>query len=99
LGKDGKMSFEIFLKDKNSKYGDGVLLEEFKENYSLYAAQESKDGPVYKRWCRMRTGKDKYTDKDIPVQIRLGNQTEAIEKLKYFLEQLNAPVEGEDIPF
>jgi hypothetical protein len=92
------MSFEVFLKNKNSKYGDGVLLEEYGEEFSLYAAQESIDGPVYKRWCRMKIGKDKYTEKDVPVQLRLGNQNEAIEKLKYFLEQLNAPVE-DDAPF
>ena len=94
------MSFEIFLQDKNSKYGDGILLEEYNESFSLYAAQKSNDGPIYKRWCKMKTGKDSYMDKDIPVQLRLGNQNEAIEKLKFFLEQLNAPADDEgDNPF
>jgi len=94
------MNSKIFLQDKNSQYGDGILLEEYNENFSLYAAQKSNDGPIYKRWGRVKIGKDKYTEKDVPIQIRLGNQNEAIEKLKFFLEQLNAPVgEQEDIPF
>jgi hypothetical protein len=91
------MSFEIFFPYENNQYGDGILLEEYNEKFSLYQAQKSNDGPIYKRWGRVKIGKDKYTEKDVPIQIKLGNQNEAIEALKYFLEQLNAP--ADDSPF
>ena len=93
------MSFQVFYKIESSQYGEGILLEKYGENFGIYAAQESKDpdGTVYKKWAFPQNKDKKPIDKSIPMGVKLGNQNEAIETLKYFLEQLNVP--EEEIPF
>jgi hypothetical protein len=94
------MSFQVFYKLKNSDYGEGLLLEKYNETFGVYAAQEPREtnGTIYKRWAFPQTKERQPGEKAIPMGIKLGNQTEAIEILKYFLEQLNASVE-DDAPF
>jgi hypothetical protein len=88
------MSFELFYPLKDSQYNEGILIEEYNEEYAIYLAQKGDDGRVYKRWCKMQIKKDEFTEKALPVKINLGNQNEAIEALKWLLEQLNG-----DSPF
>ena len=87
------MSFQIFFKT-NEQYGEGLVLEKYNEQFGIYSAQESRDpnGTLYKKWAfpqRRQDGKNVPSDKAIPLGVKLGNQREAINILRYFLEQLN----------
>jgi hypothetical protein len=55
----------------------------------------------HKRWAFPQTKDRQPGEKAIPMGVKLGNQRDAIEVLKYFLEQLNAQVEdsGDGPPF
>ena len=94
---------EIFLKDPDSKWGEGVMLEDYNGTYRLLSAQ-NKEGTVYKKWA-FPVGKDKKPiEKMFPMGVRMGSKMQAVKTLKYFLEQLstdeNEPkAEDGDIPF
>lgn len=84
------MPHEIFFKFEDSDYGEGILLNEYNEVYSLIVAQEPKDinGTVYMRWCYPQ-GKDREPiNKSIPMGVKLGGHRQAVKALRYFLEQL-----------
>ncbi len=86
---------EMFFPYPNSKYSDGIMLEEYHDRLSLVAAQEGKgDGTTYKRWCYPQ-GKDRGPlDKAVPWKIELGHNREtAIKMLKDIISFL-APGKG-----
>ena len=95
------MTFEIF-RLTDSEHGRGLVFEEYNERFGIYEGQVSRDGSgtIYKQWCYPQYNKEP-RETAIPMGVRLGNRQEAIETLRYFLEQLNAPVEDgpdNDIP-
>jgi len=83
------MDDEIFYEYKSSQYGDGVLLNEFRDEFSLVAAKR-KDGKVFMEWVfpQKRDGSKEPIDKSLPWKIKLGPKAEAIQVLKFFIEQL-----------
>ena len=83
------MDDEIFYEDKSSQYGDGVLLDEYRNEFSLVAAKR-KDGKVFMEWVfpQKRDGSKEPIDKSLPWKIKLGPKAEAIKVLKFFIEQL-----------
>ena len=83
--------FEIFLRADGSEYGDGVILDKYGDRYSLIAAQESKSavGTVYKRWAFPQGRDKKPLEKAVPMGVRLGNRTQAIQILKQALAALS----------
>ncbi len=101
------MSYEVFYEKKNSKYGEGVMLEKYNGVFSLVAANKSKkaEGTVYKKWGYPQKDKKPLTNEQgefviIPWKVELGNSREAIKALKYFLDQLTNYIEKqEDPPF
>ena len=95
------MPLEIFLADPDSKYNEGIMLEEYNGILSLVYAQKSKedDGKVYKRWCFPQDKDLQPREKAIPWKVRLGKREQAVKTLKYFLDQLvNTEDEGEGPP-
>jgi len=102
---------DIFYEYESSQYGDGVLLNEYRNEYSLVAAKR-KDGEIYMEWVfpQKRDGSKEPIDKSLPWKIKLGPKEEAVRVLKFFLEKLeggapqpkSAPKEEafeDDIPF
>ena len=88
------MPREIFFEIPNDKYGQGILLNEYNETFSLVSARKPKegDGTVYMEWCYPQRDR-KPLEKNgelvtVPFKVSLGNQRQAIEVLKYFLKQL-----------
>ena len=93
------MPFEIFLEDPESKYNEGIMLEEYNGVFSLVSAQKSQKGPVYKKWA-FPVGKDKQPiEKMFPMGIRMGSKIQAVKTLKYFLSKLSNDVDEDTSPF
>jgi hypothetical protein len=89
------MENEIFYAYESSSYNDGILLNEFRNEYSLVMANR-KDGKVFMEWMfpQKKDGSKAPLEKSLPWKIKLGNKTEAINALKFFLSHL----EGEAQP-
>ena len=83
------MDNEIFYEYESSQYGDGVLLNEYRREFSLVAAKR-KDGKVFMEWVfpQKRDGSKEPIDKSLPWKIKLGPKAEAIKALKFFIDQL-----------
>ena len=88
------MPFETFYPLPGSQYNEGIILEEYNEEYSLILAQKPQgNGTVYKRWVFPEYKKEP-SKKAIPWKITLGNQREAVAALKHFLGLLTNEQEG-----
>lgn len=76
----------------NQQYDSGILLEEYKDKYSLTSAYIGKDGQAQMKWCyRQEKDKDSHENKpgkSIPIKLELGTKDEAIEHLKSLLVML-----------
>ncbi len=83
------MDNEIFYEYESSPYGDGILLNEYRNEYSLVAAKQ-KEGEIFMEWVfpQKRDGSKEPIDKSLPWKIKLGPRAEAIKVLKYFLKAL-----------
>ena len=102
------MGIEVFKQFEDDKYHKGVLLQEYNGEFSIVAAQEGKDGAIYKLWC-FPQGKDrKPVEKSLPWKVKIGgNIEEARATLEYLLAALkdgqgamkNETDTGDDIPF
>ena len=94
------MDNENFYEYESSQYGDGVLLDEYRQEFSLVAAKR-KDDEIYMEWVfpQKRDGSKQPIDKSLPWKIKLGPRAEAIKVLKYFLEKLEGSASPpSDIP-
>ena len=83
------MDKEIFYEYESSQYGDGIVLNEYRKEFSLVAARR-KDGEIFMEWVfpQKRDGSKEPISKSLPWKIRLGPREEAIRVLKFFLEKL-----------
>ena len=90
------MSFEVSYELPESQYGDVVMLQEYKEQYSIVAARKGQDGKVWMEWVYPQREK-KPIEKAIPLKVGLGGHAEAIECLEFLLSELKG--EQGDIPF
>jgi len=89
------MDNEIFYEYESSQYGDGILLNEYRNEFSLVAAK-SKEGEVFMEWVfpQKRDGSKQPIDKSLPWKIKLGSKAEAIKVLKFFLEKLESETQS-----
>lgn len=55
----------------------GIELNEYKGELSLIATYEATNGTHYAQWGKQKIGKDKYSDKDRPVKVILGDKNTA----------------------
>ncbi len=98
------MADELFFLT-NEKYSSGFVLNEYKDEFSLIAAREGKNGSIFQQWGDLEVGKDK--TKRLPVAIRLGDRATAIQVLREVLGELEGeggrseppPIDDEDVPF
>ena len=93
---------EIFLEDPDSKWNEGIMLQEYHGVFSLVSANKStnSEGTVWMRWGFPQNKDKKPIDKAIPWKIRLGSKRQAVKTLQYFLEQLtNSESEDGTQPF
>jgi hypothetical protein len=83
------MDQDEFYEYESSQYGDGVVLNEYRNEFSLVAAKQ-KDGKTYMEWMfpQKKDGSKEPIDKSLPWKIKLGNKEEAIKLLRFFLEKL-----------
>jgi len=94
---------EKFIALKDSKYNEGVQLEEYNGSFSMVTAQEGKDGTVYLKWGFPQSKDRKPIEKSIPWKVTIGgSKEEAIEMLKTFMLTLAGqeyPPDESEIPF
>ena len=90
------MDKDIYYAYESSQYGDGILLNEYRKEFSLVAARR-KEGEIFMEWVfpQKRDGSKEPIDKSLPWKIKLGTKEEAIRALKYFLEKLEGGEGGE----
>jgi len=88
-----------FYANEGSKYGEGLVLDEYKGSFSLVAARKKND-EVYLEWCypQVRDGSRKPIEKSLPWKVTLGDREKAIEALRFFLVQLGASDPGDPAP-
>jgi hypothetical protein len=91
------MDDEIFYEYESSRYGDGVLLNEYGREFSLVAAKR-KDGKIFMEWVfpQKRDGSKEPIDKSLPWKIKLGPRAEAIKALKFFIKKLEGGTSSSD---
>jgi len=91
------MDNEIFYEYESSPYGDGILLNEYRNEFSLVVARR-KDGETYMEWVfpQKRDGSKEPINKSLPWKIKLGPKPEAIKALKFFLEKLEGDTSSSD---
>jgi len=105
------MADQNFVALPDSKYGDGILLEEYNGTMSLVRAFMGNEGKPVMKWC-FPQGKDREPGpKGLPWKIELGSREHAAEVLRHFLGVLTGqqapqaqqagPVDepDDDIPF
>jgi len=83
------MTQDIFYEYEDSRFGDGVVLNEYRNEFSLVAAKQ-KDGKTFMEWMypQKKDGSKAPNEKSLPWKIKLGSKEEAIRLLKFFLERL-----------
>ncbi len=83
------MTQDIFYEYEDSQFGDGVVLNEYRNEFSLVAAKQ-KDGKTFMEWMfpQKKDGSKQPIDKSLPWKIKLGGREEAIRLLKFFLQNL-----------
>jgi len=82
-----------FIGNPESKYNDGIMVNEYNGKYSLLSASEAEDGTIYMRWAFPK-GKDKGPgSKAIPLGVNLGSAKNAAAMLRAAL----AAIEGEAV--
>jgi len=89
------MADEYFLPYDDSKYNEGILINERNGIWSLVVARKKKDG-TWMEWCfpQKRDGSKQPMDKSVPWKIKIGNSKDAaIETLR----ELALKLEG--VPF
>ncbi len=91
------MANEIFFEYESSQYGDGILLNEYRREFSLVAAKRKED-EIIMEWVfpQKRDGSKEPIDKSLPWKIKLGPKAEAIKVLKFFLEKLEGGTSPSD---
>lgn len=105
---------EIFYAIPDSKYNEGIFLEEYNGQIQLIAGRAGKEGKNYKKWALPQiydpaTKQSKSGTKALPVSVNLGFRDEAIFTLEKILKELRGGTgeqrktetnnEGEDLPF
>ncbi len=91
------MANEVFFQYESSQYGDGILLNEYRKEFSLVAARRKED-EIFMEWVfpQKRDGSKEPIDKSLPWKIKLGPKAEAIKVLKFFLEKLEGDTSSSD---
>ena len=79
---------KYFIKNEDSQYGEGVLLDEYHGNYSLVAAREGNNGEIYMQWCYPQGSDRKPREKGVPWKVTFGDKQAAISAMEYFLDIL-----------
>ena len=81
---------EKFIALKDSKYNEGVQLEEYNGSFSLVTARKGDDDKVYLKWGFPQSKDRKPIEKSIPWKVTIGNDiTEAIQMLELFILTLD----------
>jgi len=85
---------KFFIKDEDSAYGEGILVDEYNNNWSLVSARKGKDGTVYMQWAypQKRDGSKGPIDKSVPWKIKIGDSKAAAASR---LRELALMIEGE----
>jgi hypothetical protein len=81
--------------DLQDDYRNIVIIEEYDGKIALIMGELGKnDGAPYKRWGKLKIGKDKYAQKDMPWKVSLGTRDQAVVALQFFLAELGHTVKA-----
>jgi hypothetical protein len=81
------MAFEMFFKRENSEYNEGIIFQEYRDNFYLVSGGKGQHA-VWKKFCFPQRKDKTPTDTAIPMGVNLGNRHEAIKMFKSFLKAL-----------
>lgn len=92
--------FEIVIPVEGSKYGDCVIVQKYGDQYKLLAGTipQKADATPWLRWVFPQDKDKKPREKAIPLQINLGNLTEARSILTQLLASLPGGVQPSHRP-
>lgn len=97
------MADQFFFEKADSKYGEGVLLDEYMSTWSLVSARKAQDGKVYMDWIypqKRGEGSKGPMEKSLPWKINFGSKDEMVSTLRKILRQLSDnAVSEENTPF
>ena len=83
------MDDQIFYEYEDGRFGDGITLDFYRGEYALVSAKKGQDDKIYMQWCYpQKSGGKGPLEKSLPWKIKLGEKTEAIKVLKFFLSHL-----------
>ena len=81
-----------------SKYGEIIIINEYKGQYSLVLGRETEE-KTYMQWV-FPQGKDRQpAEKAIPLKIPLGNRDDAVETVRQIAIAFGLSIEGNDGAF
>lgn len=84
----------IFIRNEESDYGDGFVVNVYNGGITLIAAREAQDGNVWDEWCYPRDKDKKPKDKAVPKGVRLGSPGMAVSMLKQAIAAINGEAPG-----
>jgi hypothetical protein len=92
-----------FIRNPESKYGEGLLLDEYRGTISIVNAREGEDGKIWKDWvCPIHKKQPKLKDDGSPVMlpsgVRLGDPKTAIATLKAMILMIETETGHADEP-
>jgi hypothetical protein len=92
-----------FIRNKESKYGEGLLIDEYNGKISIVNAHEGEGGKIWKDWaCPIHKKQPKLKDDGSPVMlpsgIRLGDPKTAIATLKKMILMIETETGVADDP-
>jgi hypothetical protein len=79
----------------------GIVVNVYKDTYSLNSAYEGRDGKVNLNWAKRQTGKDQFAEKATPISVKLGEKAEATAALLMILKEITGDIYviNNDVPF
>lgn len=81
--------------ETNNQYLQGAVLDEYNNKYSICSANEGKDGKIYLQWAFPQDRDKQPRPKAIPWKVSLGDRSQAIKTLEYFLKVLKGSKQGD----
>jgi len=77
--------------ETNEQYHVGLAIDEYNGTISIASVRQY-DGKCYQRWCKPQIGKDKFSDKALPMKITIGNAEQAERLIRVIAEAFGIDV-------
>ena len=90
---------DTFIELHDSKWHEGVKLDEYQGEISLVTARQDAEGKVYLKWGFPQNKDREPIDKSIPWKVKIGDsKAEAVTMLREFIDALVGKTPPDDDP-